>query len=28
MSVSTFLLIISFALGAYLVAALLWPEGF
>ncbi|MCD1647259.1 K(+)-transporting ATPase subunit F [Marinobacter subterrani] len=28
MSVSTFLLIVSVAVGAYLVAALLWPERF
>ncbi|WP_354443703.1 K(+)-transporting ATPase subunit F [Marinobacter sp. MBR-99] len=28
MSVSTFLLILSLAVGAYLIAALLWPERF
>ncbi|MAI34161.1 MAG: K(+)-transporting ATPase subunit F [Rhodopirellula sp.] len=28
MSVSTFLLIVSVAVGGYLVAALLWPERF
>ncbi|MBZ2190115.1 K(+)-transporting ATPase subunit F [Alcanivorax sp. JB21] len=28
MSVSTFLFVVSLAVGAYLVAALLWPERF
>ncbi|PSF11422.1 K(+)-transporting ATPase subunit F [Marinobacter shengliensis] len=28
MSVSTFLLLVSVAVGGYLVAALLWPERF